>query len=125
VAFVDVKLLEVKGTKADDQDVVLNMAAGQLSVVSKKGGNALRALPYSQLARVTYSHSKDPQWDARFSSPPPKLDTPGVFKSSRHWLTLQTQTDYMILRLADGNFASILQAVESRTGQAIDRRPDK
>jgi len=122
IAFVDVKLLDVKGTKADDQDVVLSLAAGQISVVSKKGGDALRSLSYAQLMRVTYAHAKDPQWDASFSSPPPKLDVPGVFKSSRHWLTLQTRTDYLILRLSDANFATILQTVESRTGIPVDKR---
>jgi len=73
--------------------------------------------------RATYSHSKDPQWDPSLSAPPAKLDMPGVFKSARHWLTLQTGSGYVILRLADSNWATILQTLESRTGVAIDRRP--
>jgi hypothetical protein len=122
IAFVDVKVLEVKGTKADDRDVVLNLAAGQISLVSKKGGDALRSMPYAELRRITYSHSKDPQWDPSLNAPPAKLDVPGVFKSARHWLTFQSGSDYVILRLADENWASILQTIETRTGLTIDRR---
>ncbi len=125
VAFVNVKMLEVKGTKADDQEVVLNLAAGQMSLVPKKGGTALRSISYGHLVRGTYSRSKDPQWDPSLSSPPEKLDIPGMFRSSRHWLTLQTSTDYLVLQLADENWAGILQTIESRTGLTIDRRPSK
>ena len=96
-------MLEVKGTKADDQEVVLNLAAGQTSLVPKKGGTALRSISYGHLVRGTYSRSKDPQWDPSLNSPPEKLDIPGVFRSSRHWLTLQTGADYVVLQLADEN----------------------
>ena len=122
VAFVDVKMLEVKGNKAADQDVVLSLAAGQISLVSKKGGTALRSIPYAQLMHATYSRSKDPQWDSSLSSPPANLDIPGMFKTSRHWLALQTRSDYVIVRLADSNWTSILQTIESRTGVTIERR---
>jgi len=121
VAFVDLKLLAVTGKKGQDQDVTLNLAAGQLTVVAKKGGAALKSVPYKGLLRATYTHSKDPKWDPAFSGPPADLDVPGVFRTSRHWLTLQTATDYVILRLGDDSWRNVLQTVESRTGLKVVR----
>jgi len=123
VAFVDVKMLVVTDKKSQDQDVTLNLAAGQISLVSKKGGAALKTIPYKRLAHATYIHAHDPKWDPGLSSPPSDLEVPGSFlrSSTRHWLTLQTKTDYLILRLTDDNWMTILQTIESRTGLKVDR----
>ncbi len=125
LTFPDVKLLSVSGTKATDQDVLLSFIGGQMALTGKGGGSAIMTLPYKTLARATYVHAKDPRWDATLPAPPDKLDTPGLIHPSRHWLTLQTRTGYVILRLDDSNWERILQAVEARTGQKVDRVSDK
>ena len=99
----------------------MNLSAGQITVVSKKGGEALKTVPYRKLLRATYVHSKDPKWDQALPAPPTDLDIPGVFRSSHHWLALQTASEYVILRLSDDNWRNVLQTVESRTGLKIDR----
>jgi hypothetical protein len=124
VAFVDVKLLAVVGKKTQDQDVVMTLAGGEIAFAPKKGGAALRTLPYKRLVKATYTHAKDPKWDISLNSPPPDLETHGgVFgiSSARHWLTLQTNTEYLILRLTDEHWASILHTIETRTGVKVDR----
>jgi eukaryotic-like serine/threonine-protein kinase len=126
LAFGDVKLLTVDGHEGREQDVVLNLAGGQLSVVPKKGGAALQVLPYAQIARVTYVNGRKPQWHPAAASPPSDLDVPGGFLGmgggARQWLTLQTRTTYVILRLHN-NQREILQAIESRAGLKVDSRP--
>ena len=58
LAFNDVKLLSVNGTKASDQDVLLTFVAGQVSVLPKNGGAPLDAIPYKNVVRATYTHAK-------------------------------------------------------------------
>jgi serine/threonine-protein kinase len=123
ISFVDVKMLTVIGKKAQEQDVVLTLGNGQITVTPKKGGTALMTLPYRRVARGLYTHAKEPQWDVSLNAPPSDLDIPGsgVFRSStRHWLTLQSNTEYAILRLSDDTWNRILQTIESRTGLKID-----
>ena len=125
LTFPDVKLLSVIGTKATDQDVLLSFVGGQMALTGKGGGSAIMTLGYKTLAHATYIHAKDPKWDATLPAPPDKLDMPGLIHPSRHWLTLQTRTGYVILRLDDDNWERILQAIETRTGQKVDRVSDK
>lgn len=116
-------MLTVSGKKGQEQDVVLTLGNGLISITPKKGGTALMTLPYKRIARGIYTHAKDPQWDVSLNGPPQDLDVPGsgVFRSStRHWLTLQSNTEYAILRLNDDTWNSILQTIEARTGLKID-----
>ena len=129
VAFGDLKLLTVDaktGHEGREQDVVLHLANGQLTVVPKKGGAALNVMPYAKLVHLTYVNARRPQWDKAAASPPEDLDVPGGFLGmgggERQWLTVQTRSSYLILRLRN-NQREILQAIEARTGLKIDRRP--
>jgi serine/threonine-protein kinase len=126
LTFPDVKLLSVNGTKVTDQDVLLSFVGGQMHLTGKSGGSSIMTLAYKTLAHATYVHARDPKWDATLPAPAgDKLDMPGLIHPSRHWLTLQTRSGYVILRLDDINWERILQAVEARTGQKVDRVPDK
>ena len=117
--------MTVIGKKASDQDVVLSFTGGQISVVPKNGGSAVVTVPYKTVAHGTYIHSKDPRWDTTLPGPPDKLDMPGFIRTAQHWLTLQTRSGYVIIRLHDDNWDRILQTVEARTGIKIDRVADK
>jgi hypothetical protein len=121
VAFNDVKVLTVTGKKGQDQDVVLNFVAGQISIAPKKGGAAMVSVPYQRLVKGTYIHAKDPKWDASLPAPPDGLDISGFMRGSRHWLVLQTKTDYLVLRLDDSNWSEVLDTIEARTGFKVDR----
>jgi hypothetical protein len=115
----------VVGKKASDQDVLLSFTGGQMSLTAKGGGSAMVTIPYKSVVRGTYTKAREPRWDAALSSPTEKLDLPGLIKTARHWLTLQTHTTYVILRLEDENFERIIQAVETRSGIKVDRVADK
>lgn len=113
------------GKKASDQDVLLSFAGGQISLTAKDGGSAMVTIPYKTVIRGTYVKSRDPRWDAALPSPTEKLDMPGLIRTARHWLTLQTRTAYVILRLEDENFERIIQAIETRSNVKVDRVADK
>ena len=121
VTYSDVKVLHIRGQKADDEDVSLHFVAGHVSVMSKKGGLAIASEPYKQIAHATYVHARVPKWDPALPGPPANLDVPGILRSTRHWLVLQSKTDYLVLRLEDSNWRQILDTFEIRTGLKIDR----
>jgi serine/threonine-protein kinase len=130
LTFGDLKLLTIdpkNGREGREQDVVLNLAGGQVSIVPKKGGTALQVVPYSQISHATYVNGKRPQWSPGASAPPADLEVPGggflgMGSGGRPWLTLQTDTGYLILRL-NNNAREILRAIETRTGVKVDSRP--
>jgi hypothetical protein len=127
LAYGNVKMLAVSGQIGREQDVVLNFASGQLTVVSKKGGSAIEVLPYRGIVKATYVRGGNPQWDESAASPPDKLELPGggflgLGGRSRNWLTLQTKTGFLILRLDDENQRQVMATVEERTGVSIDKR---
>jgi hypothetical protein len=130
LAFGDLKLLTIdpkNGRAGREQDIVLHLAGGQLSIVPKKGGAALQVVPYSQISHATYVNGKRPQWNPAAPSPPADLEVPGggflgIGGGGRPWLTLQTDTGYLILRLQN-NAREILRAIETRTGVKVDSRP--
>ena len=129
LAFGNLRMLAVRGQAGKEQDVVLHFVGGEITVVPKKGGAALDVLPYRQIVSATYVRGNTPQWDSSAASPPDKLDLPGGFLGiggrARNWLTIQTKTSFLILRLDDENQRQVMETLEARAGVKIDRRPDK
>jgi hypothetical protein len=68
-------------------------------------------------------HARSPRWNNALASPPNDLDVGGVFRASRHYITLQNSTEYVILRLEDINVIQVIRELESRTGLTIRRSP--
>ena len=124
LTFNRVKLVTVDGTKGRAQDVLLNFKGTEFTVVTKKGGLTLSSLPYGRVTHATYTRAKAPEWSRAASGPPPGFDVPhGIFdQGAHHWLVLQTRTDYLILRLGDGNWREVLQWVPLRTGVTVTQR---
>jgi serine/threonine-protein kinase len=126
LAFGNVKMLAISGQNGKEQDVVINLAAGHITVVPRKGGAALDVVPYRGIVKATYVHGNAPEWDSSAPSPPDKLELSGGFLGiggrSRNWLTLQTKDAFLILRLDDENQRQLMAAIESRAGVSIDRR---
>ena len=116
------KILITKGKNVDDPDAILNFVAGQISVMPRKGGAALASLPYPQVAHAAYIHAKDPVWEAGLAAPTEKLNYPGILRGAHHWLTLQSLTSFIILRLDDATWSHVLSTVEARTGIKVDHR---
>jgi hypothetical protein len=123
IRYDRLKQLLVKGRNGEERDVMLFFGTGVISLVAMNDQGA-GTVPYKDLVAATYVRAKDPKWNTALPGPPPNLDVPGgMFRSARHWLVIQTKAAYAILRLEDGNWASILATVESRTGVKV-ARPD-
>ena len=91
-------------------------------MIRSSTGEGITSLQYKDLELATYVSTKDPKWDETLASPPSNLDLPGgiaIFRSTRHWLVLQTKTAYVILRLEDDNWQSVIDTLAARTGVRI------
>jgi hypothetical protein len=117
----NLRLLAVAGRQGTERDVLLYFGGGLISITSRTG-EQITSLQYKDLALATYVHAKDPKWDETLASPPSNLDVPGgigPFRSTRHWLVLQTKTAYAILRLEDDNWQGVIDTLAARTGVRI------
>ncbi len=123
--FADVKTLVVDGSRGREVDAMLSLEPGSLVVRTRSDGTVMRTLSYRAMTAATYARARRP----RGQSIPGALDVPENFGGSvlggaRHWLTLQTAGEFLVLRLEDRNAVRILTAVEARTGLTVERKQD-
>jgi hypothetical protein len=125
ITFNDVKMLVVDGSKSREASGRLTFREGKVTFLPEKGHD--RSFPYRSLVSATYSQSKHPRWKEGLGV----AVAVGVFsapiffmKSTRHWLTLQSGDDFMVLRLDKNNVNLVLPALESRTGLKVERVKD-
>ena len=121
ITFKDVKFMAIKGQDSQDQDALINFGGGQITVVPKDGGTAYSSWPYPTVTHATFAHTKDPKWDATLPGPPDNLTIHGFMRGTRNWLVLQSKTAYVLLRLDDANWRSVVNAIETRCGLKVDR----
>ena len=122
VGFSSVKHLAVNGRRTTDRDVLVNFGGGQVTVLSRDGGGAILSIPYGSLRRATYVSARDPKWDTSLAGPPADVDVGSILRQSRHWLVLQTDDSYVILRLDDArNVPRFLDMLQTRTGVKVER----
>jgi serine/threonine-protein kinase len=123
-SFGDIKTLVADGAKSRELDALLILEPDRLVVRNRDNGSVLQATPYQSIAAATYTRSKQPRWqeDGALAQIPKGFSGSGFFlKSSRHWLTLQSKTEFVILRLEDKNFRMVLTSVEARTGLKVQQ----
>jgi serine/threonine protein kinase len=122
LAFPGVRALVVDGKKADDRPAVLAFGAGQVSLAAEKGGAPLAAMPYGEITYAVHVHARDPKWSVVLAAPPGDVDLPGgLFRSARHWLTLQSRSSFMIVRLGDSDWPKVMETVTARTGIKVEQ----
>ncbi len=78
-----------------------------------------KTFPSLQIKALTYSYSKHPRWKAGTAAAVPLFvfAIPIFFmKSKKHWLTIQGEGDFAVLRLHKGNYKQVAAALQSHTG---------
>ena len=107
---------------------MLNLEPDKLIVRNKDNGGVVQTTAYKSIAAATYTHAKGPRWqdgDALVQIPKSFSGSGFFLKSSKHWLTLQSKTEFVILRLEDKNVRPVIASIESRTGVKVQRAADK
>ena len=127
-SFGDMKVLLADGDKTREMDALLSLESDHFVVRNRDNGVVLRSVPYRSLAAATYSRSRRPRWkeDGSAAAIPKSFGGSGFFlKTSKHWLSLQTTSDFLVLRLDDKNVGDVITSLEARTGSKVDRPADR
>jgi hypothetical protein len=115
-----------QGTKSEELNALLSFEHGSVIVRSRDTGSVLKTMPYREVGAATYARAKRPRWkEGNGVAPiPDSLGGSGsILGTTKHWLTLQSKTDFLILRLEDQNIRAVLSTIETRTG-AKPEQPD-
>jgi hypothetical protein len=121
-----VRTLVPQGTKSEELNALLSFEQGNVIVRSRETGSVLKTMPYREIEAATYARAKRPRWKAAsgVAPVPDSLGGSGSFLgTAKHWLTLQSKTDFLILRLDDQNIRAVLSTIEARTGAKLEQ-PD-
>lgn len=118
--FEKLEMLAVRGNKTDCVAVRLRLAEDSMIIESRKDGSVLKSFKYADIKSAEYSYSKHPRWKAGagvaagslvfapllFLTLP--IAIPLAFsKARRHWLTIRSEQDYVVLKL-DKNIRKVL-----------------
>ena len=126
-SFGDLKTLVPDGAKTKEIDALLNLESNKLVVRNRDNGAVVQTTPYRSIAAATYAHGKGPRWQdgTGMAAVPKSFSGSGFFlKTSKHWLTLQSKSEFVILRLEDKNVRAVMASVEARTGLKVQRSED-
>jgi len=121
--FSKVKMLQQAGEKVREVDVVLELGADRLVVRGEGGVGVVKTISYQSIAAATYSQSKHPRWKEGIGAAVAVgvFATPIFFlKGTKHWLTVQSASDFLVLRLDKNNYRLILPALEARSGKPVE-----
>ena len=99
---------------------ILGFGNGQVSAMGPTGVTIVE-LPYGEITYAVYARAKDPKWSVVLASPPPDVDLPGgLFRSARRWLTLQSRSNFIIVRLNDNDWRQVIDMLATRAGVNVD-----
>jgi hypothetical protein len=126
--FEKVEMISVRGDKADHVSVRLRLEEDSLVIESRKTGSTLKNFKYSDIKSAEYSYSKHPRWKAGVGTAAGSLIfAPLLFialpiaiplafsKAKRHWLTIKSEQDYVVLKLDKNIRKLMLPAFEVRS----------
>ena len=116
------RFLIQRGEKSKMVDVVIVFEKDSLEFRERGSRYVLKHFEYKNIKSAEYSHSKHPRWKSGAAAFLPL----GVFalpiffmKGKKHWLTIQAQGDYAILKLDKKNYKFINAAFGGHTGVKV------
>lgn len=121
--FDKVELLVPNGEKVNEKSVRLRFLQDELQIEAAADRQILKTFKYSQIKDAEYSYSKNPRWKTGLGLGAASLLFPplilvalplGFSKHRRHWLTINGEGDYAVLKLSKSNRKLILPAFEAK-----------
>ena len=126
--FQKIKLLSQDGEKTKETDAILVLDRDRLVVRAKKGRSELKTLAYRDIRIAEYSYSKHPRWKEGLGT----AIAVGIFaapifflKGKKHWLTVQTDDDYAVLRLDKKNYELVCSSFTAASGIDVELAGEK
>ena len=124
----DVELLVSEGKKSVETDADIIFKEKTFVVVPDKSKykTSTKELAYSDLKRADHSYSKKPMLSGGGAVATALLvgfifAVPFLFiKKKKHWMTVQTENDFAVIKLGDGNFRQIVAEFETHGVKVAD-----
>ena len=116
----EVELVVTQGKKSVETDAVLGFKDSTFSVIPDKStfSSSSKEFSYEGLKSADYSYSKKPMLSGGGAVATAILL--GVFvlpflfmKKKNHWMTVQTEKEYAVIKLGDNNFRQIVAEFET------------
>lgn len=132
--FEKVQMLVPNGEKVKEKAVRLHFLEDELQIELISNRTILRTYKYTEIKDSEYSFTKVPRWKtglglgaAGFLFPPLFLVAIplGFTKHRRHWMTIKTENDYVVLKLSKSNRKFIIPAFETKTGIEVKGRGEE
>jgi hypothetical protein len=111
----DAELLVSNGRNQDEESVNVRFGADEVVIFSKEPG-VTKTLKYADIKSAEYTYSKKPRYKtgAILAATISVFLLPIMFtKTKKHWLTLQTENDFAVLKLKKSSYRMVLPAFES------------
>jgi hypothetical protein len=96
----------------------------RIEVLTHGKKETLKSLPYAEIKEAQYSFSKSPRWKSGAGA----AVAIGIFaiplffmKGKKHWLTIQVEGDYVVLKLDKKIFRELIVAFEAKSGIEVER----
>jgi hypothetical protein len=113
---------KIVGRGGGESDAQLTLADCNLTVtVADESQRRLHLVPYGSITSIAYATGRQPWWSsAKGAAALPRALRPRDRSTSRHWLVLRTnmESPFVVLRFEAPQIASLLPALEQRTGRA-------
>ena len=131
--YEKIEMLSPVGEKVREIDVRVRFYPDSMDIESKDSGKVLKSWKYSDITGAEYSYTKNPRWKtglglgaASIVFPPLLLVAlPVAFtKHRRHWLTIQTDKDFAVLKLSKSNRKLFIPAFETHSSVKVIAQGD-
>ena len=132
-SYRNIELLEPSGDRTRETDVRVEFRDTSMAVVSVSGGTVIKELNYDDITSAEYSYTKNPRWKtglglgaAAFVFPPLFLVAipVGFTKHRRHWVTVRTKDDFVVLKVGKGIRKMFMPAFETHSSVKISALGD-
>jgi serine/threonine-protein kinase len=118
---LDAKAFLIDDGRTREVDAQVVLSDGRITVTPNDLGDALHDVTYDSVRSINYSRGRDPLWNSP-DGPAPVAKAGGgafgIFRGDRHWVTLETDDELVVVRL--GNLTQArraMAALQERTGK--------
>jgi hypothetical protein len=126
--FQNIEMLEPSGEKIRETAVRVQFDGDTMRIVSRSKGTVLKEWRYDTIKSAEYSYTKNPRWKTGLGLGVASIAFPLLLiiaipvaftKHRRHWVTIQTENDYAVLKVSKSVRKVFMPTFETRTSVPI------
>lgn len=127
-SFDNIELLQPDGEKIRETAVRVHFDEDAMRIVSRSKGTVLKEWRYDRIKSAEYSYTKNPRWKTGLGLGAASVVFPLLLivaipvaftKHRRHWVTIQTEDDYAVLKVSKSVRKVFMPTFETRTSVSI------